>query len=112
MQVDNPKELNFILGHSHFIKTVEVLIFLDTYLPLDLVTACGKGELQRAAATKTRLPCRLRTFWVALRCWIALVQDIYEGLVQSGMALKFGIAFCEASGGELLQAGYGVFACM
>jgi adenosine/AMP kinase len=46
--VDNPNELNFILGHSHFIKTVE---------------------------------------------------DLYEVLVQSGTALKFGIAFCEASGG-------------
>ncbi len=29
MQIDNPKELNFILGHSHFIKTVEVPTHLD-----------------------------------------------------------------------------------
>lgn len=48
VEIDNPKEYNFILGHSHFIKTVE---------------------------------------------------DIYEALVQSSTALKFGIAFNEASPG-------------
>ncbi|WIA08114.1 hypothetical protein OEZ85_007572 [Tetradesmus obliquus] len=46
VDIENPKEYNFILGHAHFIKTVE---------------------------------------------------DIYEALVQSSTALKFGIAFNEAS---------------
>eukprot|EP00878_Enallax_costatus_P017659 GHUV01018553.1.p2 GENE.GHUV01018553.1~~GHUV01018553.1.p2 ORF type:complete len:182 (+),score=55.09 GHUV01018553.1:1271-1816(+) len=48
IDVHNPKEYNFILGHAHFIKTVE---------------------------------------------------DLYEALVQSSTALKFGIAFNEASPG-------------
>jgi len=45
--VENPEELNLILGQSHFIKTVE---------------------------------------------------DLYEILIQSSMSIKFGLAFCEASG--------------
>eukprot|EP00877_Chromochloris_zofingiensis_P006051 jgi/Chrzof1/169/Cz01g05260.t1 len=49
VEIDNPTELNFILGHAHFIKTVE---------------------------------------------------DLYEALVQSSTALKFGIAFNEASEGN------------
>ena len=48
LEIENPEELNFILGQSHFIKTVE---------------------------------------------------DLYEALVQSSPALKFGIAFNEASPG-------------
>jgi hypothetical protein len=48
VDIINPKEYNFILGHAHFIKTVE---------------------------------------------------DLYEALVQSSTALKFGIAFNEASPG-------------
>eukprot|EP00887_Chlorella_sp_A99_P003264 scaffold9.g3264.t1 len=47
VEVENPKELNFILGQAHFIKTVE---------------------------------------------------DIYEACFQASPSLKFGIAFCEASG--------------
>jgi len=48
VEIENPKELNFILGHAHFIKTVE---------------------------------------------------DVYEALIQSSPALKFGVAFNEASEG-------------
>lgn len=50
--IDKPAELNFILGHSHFIKTVE---------------------------------------------------DLYEAIVQTAPAMKFGIAFCESSGPALVR---------
>ncbi|MFN2543236.1 MAG: adenosine-specific kinase [Actinomycetota bacterium] len=50
--VENPEELNFILGQSHFIKTVE---------------------------------------------------DLHETLVQSSPGIKFGLAFCEASGPRLVR---------
>ena len=50
--IENPDELNFILGQSHFIKTVE---------------------------------------------------DVYEVLVQAVPGIKFGIAFCEASGSRLVR---------
>lgn len=51
--IDKPDEMNFILGHSHFIKTVE---------------------------------------------------DLYEAIVQTNPAMKFGIAFCEASGPALVRS--------
>jgi hypothetical protein len=47
VKIDKPEEINFILGQSHFIKTVE---------------------------------------------------DIHEALVNSVPGIKFGVAFCEASG--------------
>jgi adenosine/AMP kinase len=50
--VEKPGEMNFILGHSHFIKTVE---------------------------------------------------DLYEAIVQTVPTMKFGIAFCEASGPALVR---------
>lgn len=50
--VEKPEDMNFILGHSHFIKTVE---------------------------------------------------DLYEAIVQTNPAMKFGIAFCEASGPALVR---------
>ena len=50
--VEKPEDMNFILGHSHFIKTVE---------------------------------------------------DVYEAIVQTNPAMKFGIAFCEASGPALIR---------
>ena len=50
--IDKPDEMNFILGHSHFIKTVE---------------------------------------------------DLYEAIVQTNPSMKFGIAFCEASGPALVR---------
>ena len=51
--IDKPEELNFILGQSHFIKTVE---------------------------------------------------DLHETLVQAVPGIKFGLAFCEASGASLVRA--------
>jgi hypothetical protein len=53
MNIEIPDGCNVILGHSHFIKTVE---------------------------------------------------DIYETIVESGMAIKFGIGFCEASGDLLVRS--------
>lgn len=53
IRIDKPEEMNFILGHSHFIKTVE---------------------------------------------------DLYEAIVQTNPAMKFGIAFCEASGPALVRS--------
>ena len=50
--IDKPADMNFILGHSHFIKTVE---------------------------------------------------DLYEAIVQTVPDMKFGIAFCEASGPALVR---------
>ena len=50
--IDKPADMNFILGHSHFIKTVE---------------------------------------------------DLYEAIVQTAPAMKFGIAFCESSGPALVR---------
>ena len=50
--IEKPDDMNFILGHSHFIKTVE---------------------------------------------------DLYEVIVQTNPAMKFGIAFCEASGPSLVR---------
>jgi hypothetical protein len=47
IQIHKPDDLNFILGQSHFIKTVE---------------------------------------------------DLHEALIQNGPGIRFGIAFCEASG--------------
>jgi uncharacterized protein len=52
VSIENPYELNFILGQSHFIKTVE---------------------------------------------------DLYETLVASVPGIKFGLAFCEASGAALVR---------
>ncbi len=50
--IEKPGDMNFILGHSHFIKTVE---------------------------------------------------DIYEAIVQTNPSMKFGVAFCEASGPALVR---------
>ena len=52
VKIENPDELNFILGQSHFIKTVE---------------------------------------------------DLYETLVAAVPGIKFGLAFCEASGVSLIR---------
>jgi uncharacterized protein len=52
IRIEKPDEMNFILGHSHFIKTVE---------------------------------------------------DLHEAIVQTAPAMKFGIAFCEASGPALVR---------
>ncbi len=52
VKIDKPEEINFILGQSHFIKTVE---------------------------------------------------DIHEALVNSVPGIKFGLAFCEASGACLVR---------
>jgi adenosine/AMP kinase len=52
VQIENPNELNFILGMSHFIKTVE---------------------------------------------------DLHEALVGTVPGIKFGLAFCEASGARLVR---------
>lgn len=52
IRIDKPADLNFILGHSHFIKTVE---------------------------------------------------DLHEAIVQTVPQMKFGIAFCEASGPALVR---------
>jgi uncharacterized protein len=52
VRIEKPDDMNFILGHSHFIKTVE---------------------------------------------------DLYEAIVQTNPAMKFGIAFCEASGPCLVR---------
>ena len=51
--IDKPEEVDFILGQSHFIKTVE---------------------------------------------------DLHEALVQAVPGIKFGLAFCEASGAALVRA--------
>jgi hypothetical protein len=52
VRIEKPDDMNFILGHAHFIKTVE---------------------------------------------------DLYEAIVQTNPAMKFGIAFCEASGPALVR---------
>jgi len=52
VNIHKPEDMNFILGHSHFIKTVE---------------------------------------------------DIHEALVQTVPGIKFGLAFCEASGPRLVR---------
>jgi len=52
VRIDKPEEINFVLGQSHFIKTVE---------------------------------------------------DVHEALVTSVPGIKFGIAFCEASGSCLIR---------
>lgn len=52
VKIDKPEEINFILGQSHFIKTVE---------------------------------------------------DIHEAMVNSVPGIKFGVAFCEASGACLIR---------
>lgn len=36
--------------------------------------------------------------------FIKSVEDIYEALVESGTALRFGLAFCEASGDKLVRS--------
>ncbi|MGB5873130.1 MAG: adenosine-specific kinase [Bacteroidota bacterium] len=53
VKIEKPADMNFILGHAHFIKTVE---------------------------------------------------DIYEAIVQTNPAMKFGVAFCEASGPTLVRS--------
>jgi adenosine/AMP kinase len=52
VKIDKPEDINFVLGQSHFIKTVE---------------------------------------------------DIHEAMVQSVPGIKFGLAFCEASGEMLVR---------
>ncbi|HUI09895.1 MAG TPA: adenosine-specific kinase [Bacteroidota bacterium] len=51
--IDKPADMNFVLGHAHFIKTVD---------------------------------------------------DLYEAVVQTNPGMKFGIAFCEASGPALVRS--------
>lgn len=53
LPIDKPPEMNFILGHAHFIKTVD---------------------------------------------------DLYEAIVQTHPGMKFGAAFCEASGPCLVRS--------
>jgi len=53
VKIDMPEGCNVILGHTHFIKSVE---------------------------------------------------DLYEALIESGTAIKFGIGFCEASGDKLIRS--------
>jgi uncharacterized protein len=53
VRITKPDDLNFVLGHSHFIKTVE---------------------------------------------------DLYEAVVQTNPGMKFGLAFCEASGPCLVRS--------
>ena len=53
VQIDKPEDMNFILGQTHFIKSVE---------------------------------------------------DIHEALVQAVPGIKFGLAFCEASGPTLVRS--------
>lgn len=53
VRIDKPADMNFILGHAHFIKTVE---------------------------------------------------DLYEAIVQTTPSMKFGLAFCEASGPCLVRS--------
>lgn len=53
LPVEKPPEMNFILGHAHFIKTVD---------------------------------------------------DLYEAIVQTHPGMKFGVAFCEASGPCLVRS--------
>ncbi len=36
--------------------------------------------------------------------FIKTVEDIYEALVESGTAIRFGVAFCEASGKRLVRS--------
>ena len=52
VRMEKPEDMNVILGHAHFIKTVE---------------------------------------------------DLYEAIVQTAPAMKFGLAFCEASGPALVR---------
>lgn len=52
VRIEKPDAVNFILGQSHFIKTIE---------------------------------------------------DLYEAIVQTNPSMKFGVAFCEASGPTLLR---------
>ncbi len=52
VRIDNKRELNFILGMTHFIKSIE---------------------------------------------------DIHEAIVQTNPGMKFGVAFCEASGPRLIR---------
>ena len=52
IRIEKPDDMNFILGHAHFIKTVE---------------------------------------------------DLYEAIVQTAPAMRFGLAFCEASGPALVR---------
>ena len=52
VQIDKPETINFVLGQSHFIKTVE---------------------------------------------------DMHEALVSAVPGIKFGLAFCEASGAQLIR---------
>lgn len=52
VRIDKPADMNFIMGHAHFIKTVE---------------------------------------------------DLYEAIVGTNPAMKFGLAFCEASGPCLVR---------
>ena len=52
VRIEKPEAINFILGHSHFIKTIE---------------------------------------------------DLYEAIVQTNPSMRFGIAFCEASGPTLVR---------
>jgi uncharacterized protein len=52
IQIEKPADMNFILGQSHFIKTVE---------------------------------------------------DLYEAIITTNSSMKFGIAFCEASGPALVR---------
>ncbi len=52
IKIEKPPEINFVLAHSHFIKTVE---------------------------------------------------DVYETLIEAVPGIKFGLAFCEASGKRLIR---------
>jgi len=36
--------------------------------------------------------------------FIKTVEDVYETIVESGMGIKFGVAFCESSGKKLIRS--------
>jgi hypothetical protein len=106
VDIENPKEYNFILGHG------EAVVQGYSRHSAKLCDKCQKHVLLCIAAVlRSHNPvccchchcccccCLLLTYQRPAAHFIKTVEDIYEALVQSSTALKFGIAFNEASPG-------------
>ena len=84
IQIEKPEAVNFILGQTHFIKSVE-----DIHEALVGAVPIVKPESVNFVLGQTH--------------FIKSVEDIHEALAGAVPGIKFGLAFCEASGRCLVR---------
>jgi hypothetical protein len=98
VEVDNPEELNFILGGWWQPEVVGLGCLTPPFAPARICFSAGH-PLASPPAQLLLMPCRFMLRMAAGQAhFIKTVEDLGESLFQSGTAIKFGLAFCEASG--------------